>query len=171
MFRFVEPKKLEPAILAELERLRKQYEKGHFEALLYGIDIALRFFLLGSWMTEAFADRFGAWLRWEIPDLAAAFGVERKGRHAPHMRQREDLRWPIVSAIVEYRRQGILGEEAIEQTAEDFKVSKAFAEKLYHEDLNLRKLIEALPTLGFRLVKDGPRLHRREAKRRRKPKS
>jgi hypothetical protein len=156
-----DPKELEPALFAELERLHRRYEKGHPEALLHAVDLVLRHYALGSWFTEAYAQRFETWCRWETPDLAKAFGVKRDNKRAPDMRRREDLRWPIVSSIVEYRRQGKSTEEAVEQTAADFRVSEAFASNLYRASSQARKIIENLPTLHFRLVQDGPKLHKK----------
>ena len=159
-----DPKELEPALFAKLERLHRLYEVDRPEALLHAMDFFLRHYAPGSWMTEAYAQRLGAWSRWNPPDLAEAFGVKRDSKKVPEARRRQDLRWPIVSAIVEYRRQKISAEEAIERTAKDFKMSVSFVAKLYRNSPEIRKLVENLPTLHFRLVENQPALHSRRRK-------
>jgi hypothetical protein len=146
-------KKLESALSKELERLHSLYRRGHAEALLYAVDFVLRHYALGSWVTEEFARRLEDWLRWEVPDLAKAFGVARTGKKIPEARRREELRVPIVSAVVEYRRAQKTVAEALARTAVDFKVTKAFASKLYYDSPRTREIIEHLPPLQFRLRK------------------
>ena len=148
-----DPKELEAALLAELGHLRALYEKGHSEALLHAVDFVLRHYASGSWISEAFAQRFEAWCRWEPSDLAEAFSVKRDNRRTPDMRRREELRMPIVSAIIEKRRQGLSAEEAIEQTAEEFKMSVPFVRDLYRHSPRTRKAVENLPPLNFYLRK------------------
>jgi hypothetical protein len=166
LFVLKDPKDLEPALFAELERLGSLYQKGRPEALLHAVDIVLRHYLSGSWVCEAFARRFGAWVRYEIPNLAEAFEVTRKGERVPEARLREDLRWPIVSAIVERLRQGLSREEAIEQTAEEYRRSESFVAKLYDNSPNTRKAVEKLVTVDFRLLDNRPALHPRRPKSR-----
>ena len=67
-------------------------------------------------------------------------------------------------AIVEYRRKKISAEEAIERTANDFKMSVSFVAKLYRNSPEIRKLVESLPTLHFRLAENQPALHSRRRK-------
>jgi len=158
VFALKDPKELEPALFAELERLHSLYKKGYPEALLHAVDCVLRIYFTGSW---SYVQRFGNWLRWETPDLAEAFGVKRHNKRALDMRRREDLRWPIVSSFGEYRRQGKSREESVERTAADFKVSESFVAQLLRDSPRTRTVVENLPTLHFRLVDDGPKLHKK----------
>ena len=94
------------------------------------IDFFLRHYAPGSWMTEAYAQRLDAWSRWNPPDLAEAFGVKRDSKKVPEARRRQDLRWPIVSAIVEYRRQkdpGRRSDRADSQRFQDERVVRGQA--------------------------------------------
>ena len=88
-----------PALCGLLDLYRRRFEKGDYAALLDAL-----FAWLSScqgppaWIADAFCEKLLDWFEHRAPTLDAAFGVKRpRGKHLKALRERQDLRGPILT--------------------------------------------------------------------------
>jgi len=138
-----------PANRALLDLCRRQYEQGDHKQLLEAL-----FFWLSTyqgppaWIADAVCEKLLGWLEYRAPTLDAAFGVKRPpGKHLKALRERQDLRGPILIRIEDLRRQNMkVDVRLFELVGAEIGRSASFVSTVYYEDASVlwRKLFRKL---------------------------
>jgi hypothetical protein len=147
---------LQKALQKELDRLRRMDEAGDHAKLLEAVEVFLTTVAPGSYLAETFARRFRSWELWEVPDLADAFKVKRTSdpRTIAGKRREMQLRWEVLSFLINCKRGGMLHKPAVKRTAEKFRVSASYVEALYRGNPEVRAAVENMPTPIFAYQED-----------------
>jgi len=138
-----------PANRALLDSCRRQYEQGDHKALLEALFVWLSTYQgPPAWIADAFCEKLLGWLEYRAPTLDAAFGVKRpRGKHLKALRERQDLRGPILIRIEDLRRQNMkVDVRLFELVGAEIGRSASFVSTVYYEDASVlwRKLFRKL---------------------------
>jgi len=138
-----------PANRALLDLCRRQYEQGDHKALLEALFVWLSTYQgPPAWIADAFCEKLLGWLECRAPTLDAAFGVKRpRGKHLKALRERQDLRGPILIRIEDLRRQNMkVDVRLFELVGAEIGRSASFVSTVYYEDASVlwRKLFRKL---------------------------
>ena len=129
-----------PALCGLLDLYRRRFEKGDYAALLDAL-----FAWLSScqgppaWIADAFCEKLLDWFEHRAPTLDAAFGVKRpRGKHLKALRERQDLRGPILTRIEDLRRRGMRVDiRLFDLVGEEIGKSGSFVADVYYEDASV----------------------------------
>ena len=138
-----------PANRALLDSCRRQYEQGDHKALLEALFVWLSTYQgPPAWIADAVCEKLLGWLEYGAPTLDAAFGVKRpRGKHLKALRERQDLRGPILIRIEDLRRQNMkVDVRLFELVGAEIGRSASFVSTVYYEDASVlwRKLFRKL---------------------------
>ena len=138
-----------PANRALLDLCRRQYEQGDHKALLEALFVWLSTYQgPPAWIADAVCEKLLGWLEYGAPTLDAAFGVKRpRGKHLKALRERQDLRGPILIRIEDLRRQNMkVDVRLFELVGAEIGRSASFVSTVYYEDASVlwRKLFRKL---------------------------
>ena len=138
-----------PANRALLDLCRRQYEQGDHKALLEALFVWLSTYQgPPAWIADAVCEKLLGWLEYRAPTLDAAFGVKRpRGKHLKALRERQDLRGPILIRIEDLRRQNMkVDVRLFELVGAEIGRSASFVSTVYYEDASVlwRKLFRKL---------------------------
>ena len=136
-------------------------------ALVQAIELCLACRIVPEdWIATNGSACFRAWFNYDSATLDEAFGVERKGEHVDHQREKKRLRRPILFRLYQlHHLEGApIGKTTFETVAKEFGVSWSYVNDLVYKDRKGRALAKLLRDWPIVSLAEFPKFPRRPAR-------